>query len=142
MICIYNAPLNTGTERYQSTPEHHTNVVVGIDWTHHYHQMPKELVKILDSSHAKVMFQSVNSMEMLYKTTGFRQIRSDYIIGRYGHVCYHWVSLNEIAMGFSAKRPVRLRRNRNWQKRRCGLVPKIRPLTLHRSVAEVSRRSA
>ncbi len=39
----------------------------GIDRTHHFHHMPKELV----TSRAKVMFQSANSMEMLHNTTEF-----------------------------------------------------------------------
>ncbi len=75
-----------------------------MDRMHYYHQMPAELVRIRDGMQATVVFQSHKSMEMLYNMTGFHPDGSDDIIRCYrhepvGHICYHWLSLDEIATG-------------------------------------------
>ncbi len=53
---------------------------------------------------ARVVFQSMKSMQMLYNTTGFYPNGADYLIGCYehepeGHVCYNWMLVDKIGIG-------------------------------------------
>ncbi len=57
----------------------------GMEQVHYYHQMPMDLVNLLNGTRAKVVFQSIKSVQMLYNMTGFLPNGADDLIWRYRH---------------------------------------------------------
>ncbi len=76
----------------QGEPSSFRTNTEGTQIMYYYHVMLKELAKLLHSSQTKVIFQSVNTMQMLYNTCGFCAHRGNDITGPYGykpkgHIC-------------------------------------------------------
>ncbi len=83
----------------KGAPASFSKFAEGMNRSHYYHEMPRELAKLLDGTQVKLVFQSAKSIEMLYNMTGFCPDGSDAIIGCYGyepkgHTCCSWMTVD------------------------------------------------
>ncbi len=87
----------------KGAPASFSKFAEGMDRTHYYHQMPMDLVRLLNGTQVKLVFQSAKSIEMLYNMTRFCPNGSDDLIGHYrhepeGHTCCSWMTVDEVAV--------------------------------------------